>query len=277
MDHRPSLDRHTVGGVTVHTDSALRDRFGIAVAFSERSGGFSSEPYASLNLAYHVGDDAHAVDQNRSALWSALSLGDGAPNFTSAEQVHGFSVARVSDNTQPNAVAPGAVSPQTDALITNQPHAPLLLCFADCVPVVLVAMGEQPAVAVVHAGWRGVVGGVVDQTITALIDTYSIDPNSVLAYIGPHIGPEEFVVSEDVMAVFENSFGRLSLVSPGPTGFKINLEAAVRESLTKLGVQSCNIASMGACTVRSTERFFSYRAENSVTGRHGAVAAILQA
>jgi len=275
VDHHPSLERNTTGGISVYTDVFLRERAGIVVAFSERHGGVSVEPYASLNLAYHVGDDSHAVDDNRRTLWSALHLGDGAPAFTSAHQVHGFSVARVGNRGEPNEITPGTVAPEADALITDVPGTPLLLCFADCVPVILVAVGEQPAVAVVHAGWRGVVGGVIEQAVSALVKNYGSNPVSMLAYIGPHIGSDEFVVSEDVMAVFQSTFGRLSLVSPGPTGARVNLEAAVRESLTKLGVQSCNIASMGACTVRSTDRFFSHRAENGITGRHGAIAAIL--
>ena len=274
MNCSPSLTQWTREGVTVHTDTQLQRDHGIVVAFTERTGGVSAAPYSSLNLAYHVGDEASDVDQNRTRTLRALGLDESLGHLTSAEQVHGTHPAIVSFSAIPPAVLPGSVAPATDALITAEPDVPLLLCFADCVPIILVSVSGPRVVSVVHAGWRGLVAGIIDQTVAEMARSLDVDPRHLIAYVGPHIGPESFVVSEDVASIFEMTFGKLSLVSSEPTGARVSLAAAVRESLTNLGVLSCNIALMGASTARSTDRFFSYRAEQGVTGRHGAIACI---
>lgn len=271
-DLTPTLSRHQIGDVALHLDQGLLDQCGIVVAFSERSGGESDSPFSSLNLGLHVGDAPEAVAANRRTFLTAAGVPHGAlAHVVSAHQVHGVEVLTVDDLEQ----VPAVPSPGTDALITPVAGVPLLLCFADCVPVILVAPGDHPVVAVVHSGWRGTLNDISGVALRKMVDDYGVDPASVLAYIGPYIGPNNFAVGQDVWTQFDAAFGTLTPVFTADGAVRFDLANAVRESLTTLGVQGCNIASMGVCTVDSVDRFFSYRAEGGVTGRLGALACIL--
>jgi polyphenol oxidase len=266
----PRLEHSAREGIGWWSDPAALSR-GIVIAFSERTGGVSETPYASLNMAAHVGDDLGAVRENRLRLLEACGLADSATRLTMAEQVHGDRIAVV------GAPAAGAGAhwdggvlpiPGTDALITAEEGVPLMLCFADCVPVVLVAPG--PAVAVVHAGWRGALAGVVGKAVHELARTARSDPAATIAYIGPHIGPSHYVVSGDIMSQFCNTFGTFARAVSGG----LDLDAVVTASLVDAGVSPCSIARLGTCTADATDRFFSYRAEDGRTGRHSAFACV---
>ncbi len=149
MPPAPDWSEKASGPIAVWTDPGLAS-VGVTLAFSERTGGVSEEPFDSLNLAGHVGDVAVTVDENRTRLLDALGLSAYRGRLTTAEQVHGDEVALVSrSNTGAGAWVSGRDAdrgplPGADALITSEPGVPLLLCFADCVPIVLVAPG--PAV-----------------------------------------------------------------------------------------------------------------------------------
>lgn len=267
----PSLTRVVRGEIALWTDVALDDRYGITVAFSERTGGESRAPYATLNLGLHVGDDPATVSHNRDALMHAAGLGGGATRLVSAHQVHGTSLYVVDPDLEP---IPADPVPDTDALATRESDVALMLCFADCVPIVVVSPATPRVVAVVHSGWRGTLDDIVGATLRQMVSRYGVNPAEVLAYIGPYIGPENFEVGEDVWALFAAKFGTLSAVKVAPQRYRFDLGDAVRESLHTLGVQSCHIASLGACTVDSVDRFFSFRAEDGLTGRLAALACI---
>jgi YfiH family protein len=254
------------------TDEALARDSNVVVAFSERGGGVSSAPFDSLNLAAHVGDDPAAVDENRRLLLGALGLERFRERLTMAEQVHGQRIALVdAEMAGSGASARGGVPPvaQTDALITREYGVPLALCFADCVPVILVAPG--PAVAVVHAGWRGALDSLPGKAVGQLVALAGCDASEVRAYIGPHILSCHYEVSSETVSQFVNTFGTLARASSGG----LDLDAAVSVSLDRAGVAPCSIARLGSCTAETTDRFFSYRAEGGRTGRHSAVACIL--
>lgn len=286
----PSLERTTSQGITFYTDEALYGATGIRVAFSERTGGASMSPYASLNLGLHVGDVQETVWENRRSFARSLGLSKQAiDHIASAEQVHGVHVLNVDASVKENLDINPAPFPSTDALISNQNDQPLLLCFADCVPVVLVSpCAGKRAVAVVHSGWRGTLEEISAVALCSLIDEYGVEPASVYAYIGAYIGPKNFQVSLDIASQFAAKFDTLSnVMSPsclnnfshndrGEVTVQFDLADAVVESLTKLGVLPCNIVQLDVCSVETTDRFFSYRAEQGVTGRHGALACLCQ-
>lgn len=269
---KPELTRTGSGGLFWHEDSALRLEHGVLVAFSERGGGVSGGPYSSLDLAAHVGDTPAAVDANRAALLSALGLEASAAALTCAEQVHGSAIATVDDllrGSGAHAEGGRPSVPGVDALVTELTRTPLLLFFADCVPVALVAPG--PAVAVAHAGWRGALSGIAGETAVALAREAGCACCDLIAYIGPHIGPCHYEVSDEIMSQFINTFGTFARAESGG----LDLGAVVTSSLIDAGVSTCNIAALGVCTAEATDRFFSYRAEGGLTGRHGALACIL--
>jgi YfiH family protein len=253
------------------TDDELRNRHGAVVAFSERGGGVSSGPFASLNLAAHVGDVASDVDENRTIFLRALDLAAERASVTCAEQVHGSAIASVSaaDAGSGAFATDGRPVPATDALVTSASRVPLMLFYADCVPVVLVAPG--PVVAVVHAGWRGALDSLPGKAVAALSSAAGSDPAETVAYIGAHIGACHYEVGEDILSQFANVFGTFARADSG----RLDLDAVVIASIESAGVASCNIARLGVCTAEATDHFFSYRAEGGVTGRHAALACIV--
>lgn len=267
------LVRSQTGELAVHGDPWLRDTHGIVVAFSERTGGRSAPPFSSLNLAAHVGDDPSRVDDNRAVFLAALGIEPLRARLTVPEQVHGSVVRRVAGAMSgmgafARAGTPPPV-PGTDALYTLESDTPLMLCFADCVPVVLVAPGAVRGVAVVHAGWRGALDLVVADAARKLATTAACEPAELLAYIGPHIGPCCYDVSPDLLSRFTGSFGSIAAAQG-----RLDLGAVVSQSLNGVGVPFSSQVRSGLCTACATDVFFSHRAEGR-TGRHAAVACIL--
>jgi YfiH family protein len=252
-------------------DSALREDRGLVVSFSERVGGVSEPPYDTLNLAAHVGDEPEAVDENRRRLLEALGLGASAGRLVTAEQVHGERIVRIDPADAGRGAHAGGVPepvPDTDALLTLEADIPLLMCYADCVPVVLACTGGQRGIAVVHAGWRGVLARLPGSAVRALAEACGVEPSAVLAYIGPHIGACCYGVDSERMGRFEDRFGETTRRDGG-----LDLGSAVREDLRGVGVQGSAIAELPQCTSEQTEAFYSYRRAQT-TGRHGALAAI---
>jgi len=271
----PTLTLHAPDGphrVRIWTDEALLSDLGVFIGFSERAGGVSAAPFESLNLASHVGDSPSSVDENRRLLLAAAGLEAFRDQLTMAEQVHGTQIVLVNAaNAGSGAYATHGHPPlaATDAIATRETHVPLALCFADCVPVILVAPG--PAVSVVHAGWRGALGSLPGLAVSELARIAGCRDSDVTAYIGPHIGGCHYRVGPDVMSQFVNAFGTLARAASGG----LDLDVAVSVSLDRAGVAPCNIARLGSCTAETTDRFFSYRAEGGRTGRHSALACIV--
>lgn len=268
------FERVVADGVAVHTVPDLAAESGVRLAFSERVGGVSAGPFATLNLAAHVGDDPRSVDENRTRLLEALGVGALRDRLTTAEQVHATTIVEVTDESAgAGAWAAGGSSPVAgaDALWTRAREVPLLLLFADCVPVVLVRP-SVPAIAVVHAGWRGAAAGIAGMTARLLASLGGDD--DCQAFIGPHIGGCCYTVGPEVHAAFTSvsqsctTSDTLSQV-PRP----LDLARAVTADLARSGVPEERQWHLGICTAHSTHSFYSYRAEG-LTGRHGALAVI---
>jgi hypothetical protein len=270
----PELRRAEAEHVIVHA-ARVDGTLPIVVAFSERAGGVSRTPYDSLNLAAHVGDDPASVDENRTRFLGALGLAHLRSRLTLSRQVHGVRIAEVA----PAEVGAGAYAalgrpplPDADALLTLEPDVPLMLLFADCVPIVLVAPAV-PAAAVVHAGWRGLSAGIVRMAVEGL--SAAAVGSDLFAYVGAHIQACCYEVGPEVHESFEQrsllsgSSGKLSAVC-GP----LDLSAAVVADLVRAGVPVQQQVHLGICTADSVGQFFSYRAESGRTGRHGALVVI---
>jgi len=269
---QPVLERASAQGVAFWTDPELQRSAGVVIAFSERGGGASRHPFTGLNLAGHVGDEPDVVDANRELFLRAIGVERMLGSLTTADQVHGTNVTEVEDTLAGSgACVVGGRPPiaDSDALATTLSGVGLLLFFADCVPIVLVAPG--PAIAVVHAGWRGALGGIAGDAARRLAAIARCETRELSAYVGAHIGPCHYEVDEEIMSRFVGEFDTFARAESGG----LDLGSVVSVSLTRSGVDSCRIAALGTCTAESTERFFSYRAEGGLTGRHGAFACIL--
>ena len=217
-----------------------------------RGGGVSLPPYGSLNLGGHVGDEPAAVAQNRSRLRTAAKV-PAEPAWLA--QVHGVDVRDLDGN------APGP--DRADAAVTREPGRVCAILTADCLPVLLAA-DSGDAVGAAHAGWRGLCAGVIEATVRSL----GRAPKSLLAWLGPGIGPLHFEVGDEVReALVRADPGAEAAFEPNARGrFMADLPALARRRLEHLGVE--RIYGGGMCTFGDPGRYFSHRRDGR-TGRQG--------
>lgn len=218
-----------------------------------RAGGVSGVRYATLNLGAHVGDAADAVAENRRRLREAAAL-PGEPVWLT--QVHGVAIA---DLDRPDPA--GAAQPTADGAFTRHPGRICAILTADCLPVLLAA-SSGAAVGAAHAGWRGLADGVIEAAVRAL----ALPPASLLAWLGPGIGPRHFEVGPEVReALLAGDPGAGECFERNPRGrYLANLPALARRRLERLGVTE--VYEAGECTHERSERYFSHRRDGA-TGR----------
>lgn len=213
-----------------------------------RAGGFSLGPYASLNLGNHVGDDPATVARNRQRLVSELQL-PSTPCWL--DQVHKTLVVRADGLTG---------TTEADGSYTAVSGAVCAVMTADCLPVLLCDR-DGTAVAALHAGWRGLLDGVLEAGIEAM----SVPANELMAWIGPAIGPREFEVGDEVKQAFVAFNPSASSAFVGHNDrWLTDLPELARQRLQSAGVSGIHGGHW--CTYSDPDRFFSYRRER-VTGR----------
>ncbi|WP_018873357.1 peptidoglycan editing factor PgeF [Thioalkalivibrio sp. ALJ16] len=224
-----------------------------------RRGGVSPAPWDTLNLALHTGDDHERVGMNRERLQRHLGL---AQVVAWPRQVHGTQVVRAEDL---QAAQARGVTLEADAVVTARPGVVCAVQTADCLPVVFAAVDGR-AVGVAHAGWRGLVDGVLEATVEALRAEYP--DTSIQAWMGASIGPEAFEVGPEVRAAFlaQDPGAGAAFVPTGAGRLLADLYHLARRRLERAGVS--RVAGGGRCTFREAEHFFSYRREGE-TGRMG--------
>ena len=226
------------------------------VAFSTRQGGVSEGPFASLNLGKRTGDEPERVFENRTLLCRELEIDPARSSM--ARQKHGAAAQRA----EPRGLLSNNSFPECDALWSEEPGQGMLLVTADCLPVAIVRTnGAEPALALAHAGWRGLLAGVLDSAIQALAG------RRTAAVLGPAIGPCCFEVSDEIAARFRRRFGR-EVVAGG----KVDLWLAGEKALGEAGCSS--VERVEICTACHPELFFSHRRDQGLTGRQGVIGAI---
>ena len=257
------------GEIAVYTDEALFQQTSVRIAFAERGGGLSEGPFASLNVKKGLGDDDSLVERNRAALMSALGydrLVCLVPN-----QVHGTDIIETCSALPCDVSAASERALQgADAVCIGCAQLAAILCFADCLPLILVA--PDATFSVVHCGWRGAVAGLAGKALTALAKMAACQPDECNAYIGPYIHEECFEVGEEVAERFAAAFG----ASCVPDGKHVSIGTAVATDLQRAGLDPARLADVGICTVCENDRFFSFRAQDGTCGRHAAFAVRLE-
>jgi len=226
---------------------------------STRVGGVSKPPFDSLNFGLNAGDESADVMQNRALLRSTLP---SEPIWL--KQIHGVTVST------PAMRKSSGIDPfEADASVTNIPNEVLAVLTADCMPV-LFASKAGDVIGAAHAGWRGLSGGVLENTIEAMCTlSPNLTPQDISAWMGPAIGPTAFEVGEDVLQAFSSlSQSALSQaftpIIGRPGKYLANLYILARDRLSSLGLTQ--IAGGGFCTFTDQDRFFSYRRDKA-TGR----------
>jgi len=214
-----------------------------------RHGGTSRPPYDTLNLAEHVGDEAVAVAANRDQLRQALQL-PAMPAWL--QQVHGVQVVNASGVTAPVAA---------DAAYALEPGVVCAVLTADCLPVLLCDRGAR-AVAAAHAGWRGLAAGVIEQAIAAM----PVPGGELMAWLGPAISANAYVVGEEVRDTFlSHDPAAVTAFRPAADGrWHADLYLLARQRLQSQGITE--VHGGGFCTLEDPLRFYSYR-RDGVTGR----------
>lgn len=244
--------------------------------FTTRRGGFSEGPYASLNLGRLTADEPGAVQRNRARLQAEV----GFPP-AHIRQVHGTEVRRITSLSVAG-VAPlpdeGVELPEADGQATPLRGLAPMVLVADCLPIAVAGRASANgfgAVAMLHAGWRGLAGGIVAEGVQALREL-GVD-GRIEAAIGPGAGPCCYEVGEEVHAQFAAK-APPSGVSDKPEraphvrrGRNLDLKAIARDELARAGV--AEVHDVGLCTICSDETlFFSHRRDRGVTGRQAGLA-----
>jgi YfiH family protein len=241
---------------------------GVVAAFTSRAGGFGSGPYRSLNLGLHVGDDLRTVLRNRRRVATVLSLA-GLP-WATVRQVHSSTVVRA-DRERLGHGPPEArpALAEADGMVTDRRGLLLAVFMADCVPVLL-ADPAAGVVGAVHAGWRGLLAGVVEAGVEAL-SGLGADPAATVALVGPAIGPCCYEVGPEVAGPMGERYPAAAATTrDGRTA--VDTGAAAVQALERMGIGEVRAA--GECTADHPERWFSHRRDGSPGGRQAGIIAL---
>ncbi len=218
---------------------------------TSRREGVSHPPYHGFNLATHVGDDPQSVAANRTRLRLLLP---SEPRWL--DQVHGCEVVVIHGHEREGHVS------RADASMTRIPNEVCVVMTADCLPVLLCDRAGQ-IVAAVHAGWRGLCNGVIEQAVVRM----GVPAETLLAYLGPAIGSKAFEVGDEVRTAFlmRDAAAEACFKAHVPGKWWADIYALARQRLAGVGVAS--VFGGGACTFSDADKYFSYRRDGARSGR----------
>lgn len=263
------MNRHAVDDITWVTFENLGGLPDLVHAVSTRSGGVSLPPFQSLNLGFHVGDDATAVLENRRRF--ARSVGFRLEDVVATSQVHGTALHAVTRrDVGRGATWPAEESWVCDALVTGAGRVFLMGFSADC-PLVVLADAEAHVVGLAHAGWRGVFSDILRKTVAAMTEL-GAEPSRTFAGISPAIGPCCYEVGGELRDALPADVADPDrFFRPHGEKFLLDLPLFCRERLIDAGVRDERIESAGVCSRCDERDFFSHRGSRGRTGRHAAV------
>jgi YfiH family protein len=234
---------------------------GLSHGFASRNGGVSTGTFSSLNFGLKGGDSPDNVRRNLERL--AAGVGFTPARFFRAKQVHERRILRIDRDSDPKQI----LAEPADGLVTDDPGHALGVLTADCVPVLLVVLDQQGrarAIGAAHAGWRGVVSGVLASVVERLAEEHGAERERILAATGPCIGVEAYEVGSEVAEHFEGipNAVRTDLGSRP----HLDLPAAVRHQLLEAGLRDQAISQPSVCTHSQPDLFFSYRRDGPKSG-----------
>lgn len=243
---------------------------GVKAIFSSRLGGDSLEPFYSLNLALHVGDETETVLINRSRLMQVLK--SATTQMVCCQQVHGTRVHVVSrSDAGCGALEQDSAIPECDALLCNSPGLFLAEFFADCFPLYFFDPVRR-VIALAHAGWKGTIGRIAAQTLKEMNRCFACRYDDIRVFIGPGIGPCCFEIQPDLAHRVAAEFPGDSRVLRNDAG-RTTWDLALTNTLimSSMGVKLENIENCGLCTSCHPQLFYSFRRDEGKTGRMGAL------
>ena len=230
----------------IHRAADLEKLPGIAHGFFGRDGGLSADIYASLTCGSGSRDDPAAVAVNRARVVEALAPG---AKLVSLAQIHSAQVHIVDDAWNFDLRRDG------DGMVTARPGVMLGILTADCTPV-LFADAEAGVIGAAHAGWKGALAGVLENTVAAMV-SLGAKPSRIRAAIGPTISQANYEVGGDMMTRFDAADGKFFIASDRPDHHRFNLPGYARARLERACVGQ--ISDLGLCTYPPANGFYSYR------------------
>lgn len=242
-------------------------------AFTTRSGGVSSSPFNSLNVSYNVNDKESRVIENRKMILDVLNI--DYRSVVSTQQVHKdkITVVRKEDKGKGAFRYSNGIA-GSDALITNVPDIPLLMCYADCVPIFILDPIKK-AIALIHSGRRGTELELTLKTLSKMKTIFGTNPHSCLTAIFPSIGPccynIKFQNETANYCLNKDNFNSKVVSKRNKSIWYLDLKKANYLQLVKGGVEEKNIFINEICTADHPELFFSYRRDKGNTGRMAAI------
>lgn len=237
----------------------------VSAWFSTRRGGVSEPPFDTMNLSYGVGDDSRQVTENRRRM---VALGGRRlDHLVMPHQVHHNHIEWIGPEWAGRGARGGGGVAATDGFLTTSPAVLLGMGFADCVPIFLTDEAGSFA-GLLHAGWRGTVAQIQRRAIEQL-KSRGIQPDRVLAGIGPAIGPCCYEVDAPVQSQVVSVVGHDVLTVQDPEHWRLDLKLANLLLLEEAGVQSDHIVVSDLCTGCRPDLFFSYRLQGGRSGRMG--------
>ncbi len=258
------MNRHDEGAMRFYSFTAF-DSLGVQTFVTTRGVVEEGNPYSADNLGDYTLDDSRRVAEARGRLCAVLKTS----RLITPRQTHGVRVEAITPRflQLPESEQLDLLD-GVDALITDCKGVAIAVATADCVPVVLYDPRQEVA-AVIHAGWRGMVGHIIYRTIEVMVDRYGVSPAALQAGIAPSIGPDEFEVGDEVVEAFRLAGFDTSVIARRyPSGrYHIDLWATATEELMACGVDLSHIEVAGICTCTHHDEFFSARALGTDSGR----------
>ncbi|MEW5785895.1 MAG: peptidoglycan editing factor PgeF [Bacillota bacterium] len=235
-------------------------------AFSTRLGGCSTGAAASLNTAFHTDDQFERVMENRRRLLEPWGYDAGA--LVAGIQVHGTTVALVTEKDRGRGALPRSYLSECDALVTAVPGLVLTAYAADCLLLFLAAPRER-VIALAHAGWRGTLGNMAGTVVKYLAEHFAVAPGGILAALSPGICRQCYQVNEAVADQFHSAgWGGPPYLAHATAGeYHLDLPAINATQLRRAGIRAESLAEAAWCTACRPDLFYSYRRDQGATGR----------
>ena len=267
MNHDAFIRREE-SGIPYYACRALENISGLHHGFSTRHSGVGHGVESSFDLGQSPRDASKSTCDYRRRFLSALHLDN--MNLATLRQVHSDRFIIIKEKGHQGN------PPAGDALVTRVKEIALAVMVADCLPILVVDPVSR-VIAAIHAGWRGILARIAEETIAEMMRSFGAKESNLVVALGPGIRSCCFEVGRDVVEMFEKTFSGESFAKPHPdhpAKWLMDLRAALDVQFRGSGIHKKNIHDLEACTCCNTKEFFSHRAEGARTGRMMAVIAM---
>jgi polyphenol oxidase len=268
--HIKEFEKREKNGVVYYAVRFLEETGLVRAAFTTRIGGASTGETATMNFSFKRKDTPENVMENYRRISAAAGFPQGS--LVVSKQVHETYVHEVLPDEVGRGIFDDYDNVTADGLMTARRGVALVKHSADCVPVYILDK-KTPAIAMVHAGWRGTYEGIAGVALNRMAQISGTLPQDCLCAVGPSIGPCCFEVGEGVAGLFESRYTGWGLVDRTEGAPHVDLWRCNARQLSNAGVPEECIAVAGLCTACDTETFYSHRKEQ---GKTGAMAAIME-